>query len=201
MAVSALIKTLRRGLELDATYWASQLLVRYPWKTWRVLEVFAAEDIGLANPQALPLVVAGRIAWEHHQKESKARPPFVLLASVVLTLARSPKNREADDLAEAMKHLIERGWQAQVPDFAVDMHTAEGRATIPRPERLTRWLTEGSVIQPDDGPKDWRAWILRWAVQRGHLDASQVETQIQEWSAAGRLVHGPDGYGSVARDT
>ena len=44
VAVSALIKTLRRGLELDATYWASQLLVRYPWKTWRVLEVFAAES-------------------------------------------------------------------------------------------------------------------------------------------------------------
>lgn len=197
MAVSALIKTLRRGLELDATYWASQLSVRYPWKTWRVLEVFAAEDVGLANPHALPLVVAGRIAWEHHAKESKARPPLVLLASVVLALARSPKNREADDLAEMMKHLIERGWNAQVPDFAVDMHTAEGRAAVPRPERLQRWLTEGSVILPDDGPKDWRAWILRWAVQRGHLDSAQVEEQVAGWAADGRLVHGLDGYGSV----
>jgi len=197
VAVSALIKTLRRGLELDALYWAAQLSVRYPWKTWRLLEVFAAEDIGPANPQALPQVVAGRIAWEHHVKESKGRPPLVLLSSVVLSLARSSKNREADDLAEAMKHLIERGWAAQVPEYVIDMHTVEGRASIPRPERLTRWLTEGSVIVPDEGPKDWRAWILRWAVQRGRLDSATIEAQIAKWSAAGRLVHGPDGYGSV----
>lgn len=197
VAVSALIKTLRRGLELDATYWAAQLSVRYPWKTWRLLEVFAAEDVGPANPQALPVVVAGRIAWEHHVKESKGRPPLVLLASVVLHLARSPKSREADDLAETMKHLIERGWAAQVPEYAVDMHTAEGRAAIPRAQRLDQWLTEGSVIVPDTGPKDWRAWILRWAVLRGHLDPEQVEAQIQRWDADGRLVHGPDGYGSV----
>lgn len=200
VAVSALIKTLRRGHELDALYWSSQLCVRYPWKTWRLLEVFAAEDIGPANAQALPHVVAGRIAWEHHQKESKARPPFVLLSSAVLCLARSPKNREADDLAESLKHLIERGWRAQVPDYAIDMHTREGRASTPREDRLERWLTEGSVIVPDHGPKDWRAWILRWAVQRGHLDPEQVEAQISDWHRAGRLVHGPDGYGSVVDD-
>jgi hypothetical protein len=116
---------------------------------------------------------------------------------VILTLARSAKNREADDLAESMKHLMERGWSAHVPEYAVDMHTREGRETRPREGRLERWLTEGSVIVPDTGPKDWRAWILRWAVQRGHLDPEQVEAQIAEWNASGRLVHGPDGYGSV----
>jgi hypothetical protein len=197
VAVSALIKTLRRGHELDALYWASQLSVRYPWKTWRLLEVFAAEDVGTANPQALPVVVAGRIAWEHHVKESRGRPPLVLLSSVILMLARSPKNREADDLAESMKHLIERGWQAHVPDYAIDMHTREGREGQPREGRLERWLTEGSVIVPDSGPKDWRAWILRWAVQRGHLDRARAEKQIQEWHRQERLLHGPDGYGSV----
>lgn len=197
VAVSALIKTLRRGLELDAAYWAAQLAQRFQWKTWRLLEVFAAEDVGPANPQALPLVVAGRIAWEHHQRESKAPPPFVLIASVVLTLARSPKSREADDLAEAMKHLTRRGWTAQIPEFAVDMHTAEGRAAIPREDRLDQWLTEGSVIAPDDGPKDWALWIRRWAVQRGHLDAEQVQQQARQWDEEGRLVHGIDGYGSV----
>jgi len=197
VAVSALIKNLRRGHELDALYWAAQLSVRYPWKTWRLLATFAAEDVGLANPQALPLVVAGRIAWEHNTKESKGRPPLVLLASVVLVLARSPKNREADDLAEAMKHMIENGWTAQVPEVAVDSHTAPGRESIPREEWLSRWLEEGSVIVPDDGPADWRAWILQWAVQRGHLNTEQVERQIGEWAAQGRLLHGPDGYGSV----
>lgn len=124
----------------------------------------------------------------------------MLLANVVLTSARSPKSREADDLAESMKHLVERGWNPDVPDYAIDMHTEEGRATIPRGQWLEQWLTEGSVIEPDHGPKDWRAWILRWAVQRGHLDREHVEQQIRQWADSGRLVHGPDGYGSLPLD-
>lgn len=197
LAVSALIKTLRRGLELDAAYWAHQLSERYQWKIWRLLETFAAEDVGTANPAALPYVVAGRIAWEHHQKESKAPPPLVLLVSSVLMLARSPKSREADDLTESLKHLTRRGWTPHVPDFAVDSHTAQGRASVPREEWLPRWLAEGRTIVPDTGSKDWHAWILRWAVQRGHLNRTDVEAQIAQWAAEGRLVHGLDGYGSV----
>jgi len=125
-AVSALIKTLRRGLELDAAYWAAQLSQRFQWKTWRLLEVFAAEDVGPANPQALPLVVAGRIAWEHHQRESKAPPPFVLLASVILTLARSPKFREADDLAESIdsEGLARNLYAADLPDLDLVIRTS-----------------------------------------------------------------------------
>jgi hypothetical protein len=198
VAVSSLIKTLRRGLELDAAYWAEQLSERYQWKVWRILEVFAAEDVGVANPLALPQVVAGRIAWEHHQRESKAPPPIVLLVSSVLMLARSPKSREADDLTEVVKHLRERGWAAQVHGFAVDAHTAQGRAEIPREERLARWLSEGRTIVPDEGPKDWHAAILRWAVLQGSMDGEQVEAQIAQWAEEGRLVHGPDGYGSAS---
>jgi hypothetical protein len=197
VAVSALIKTVRRGHELDALYWAAQLSARYPWKTWRVLEVFAAEDVGPANTNALPVVVAGRIAWEHHVKESRGRPPLVLLASVVLTLARSPKSREADDLAETMKHLIEQGWAAQVPDVALDLHTHEGRERMPPEDRLRHWLDEASAIEPDTGTKDWALWIRRWAAQRGHLNAAEVEAQARSWDQAGRLVHGLDGYGSL----
>lgn len=107
---SALIKTLRRGWELDALGWASLMVPRFPWKVWRTLATFAAEDVGPANPHALPLVMASRLAWEKHaESSSSGRPPPVLLANVVLMLARSPKSREADDLAESMKHLIERG--------------------------------------------------------------------------------------------
>lgn len=196
-ATSALIKTLRRGWELDALGWASLMMVRFPWKVWRTLATFAAEDVGPANPHALPLVMSSRHAWERHAEQSSSRPPLVLLSNVVLYLARSPKSREADDLAESMKHLIERGWRPALPTYAVDAHTARGRAGVPREHRLVQWLTEGRVIAPDKGPKDWHAWILRWAVQRGHLDPEVVETQISEWNEAGRLRYGPDGYGSV----
>ena len=196
---SALIKTLRRGWELDALGWASLMVQRYPWKVWRTLATFAAEDVGPANPQALPLVMASRLAWEKHAEKSSTRPPLVLLANAVMVLARSPKSREADDLAESMKHLIERGWRPALPSYAVDSHTARGRAETPRNEWLDRWITEGRVIEPDDGPKDWHAWILRWAVQRGHLDREEVQAQIVGWNQAGRLRYGPDGYGALNR--
>jgi len=197
---SALIKTLRRGWELDALGWASLMVQRFPWKTWRTLATFAAEDVGPANPQALPLVMASRIAWEKHAEQSSARPPLVILANVVLCLARSPKSREADDLAESMKHLIERGWKPALPSYAVDMHTARGRAEVPREQRLDQWLTEGRVIVPDDGEQDWHLWILRWAVQRGHLDREDVERQAREWDQQGRLRYGLGGYGSVREE-
>ena len=199
-ATSALIKTLRRGWELDALGWASLMVQRFTWKTWRTLATFAAEDIGPANPHALPLVMASRFAWEKHAEQSSARPPLVLLANAVLCLARSSKSREADDLAESMKHLIERGWRPALPEYAIDTHTARGRDLIPREQRLDQWLTEGRVIVPDTGPKDWHAWILRWAVQRGHLDSAEVEAQIADWQEAGRLRFGPDGYGSVREE-
>lgn len=197
VAISALIKALRRGRELDALYWAAQLSARYPWLVWRRLAIFAAEDVGLGNPQALPQVQAARQAWEQIAEGSRSRPPVLLLAYAVLILARSAKSREADDLAESMKHLIERGWQAQVPDVALDLHTAQGRERMPPEERLRHWLEEASAIEPDTGPKDWALWIRRWAAQRGHLDRATVEAQAGSWDSAGRLVHGLDGYGSL----
>jgi hypothetical protein len=176
------------------------MVARFPWKVWRTLATFAAEDVGPANPRAVPLVMASRAAWEKHAEQSSSRPPLVILANVVMCLARSPKSREADDLAESMKHLIERGWRPALPSYAVDAHTARGRDQIPRDQRLGQWLAEGRVIVPDDAPKDWHAWILRWAVGRGRLDRAEVEAQIAEWHRQGRLRFGPDGYGSVQPD-
>lgn len=195
-ATSALIKTLRRGWELDA------LDGRRSWRpgthVWRTLATFAAEDVGQANPQALPLVIASRIAWEKHAEQSSGRPPLVLLANVVLVLARSPKSREAIDLAESMRHLVERGCQPAMPEYAVDLHTARGGAETPREERLRQWPMEGPAIVPDEGPKDWAQWILRRAAQRGRLDRDEVEAQAQQWQAkggsgSGRTATGPCG--------
>jgi MgsA AAA+ ATPase C terminal len=196
-ATSALIKTLRRGEELEACYWAAQMAVRFRWKVWRTLATFAAEDVGMANPLALPMVMACRQAWENAARESSSRPPVLLLAHAVITLARSPKNREASDLAETVKHLVEQGWRPDPPGYAVDSHTERGRDLIPREDWLQRWLTVGSVVEPDTGPVDWRAWIMRWAVGRGRIDRDAVEAQIEAWDAAGRLRWGVEGYPSL----
>ena len=198
VAKSCLQKAIRRGDDLGAAYWALQLAAKFPWLLFRRLAVIACEDVGLGDPRALPVVLAARSAYEQARKESRnPHPDAVLVVWPALYLARAAKNREADDLANAIKHLIARGWTAPVPSYAIDLHTDEGRAAIPRDERLMHWLTEASHVEHDDGPQDWRLWILRWAAQRGRIDPSAVEDRARGWDAAGRLVHGIDGYGSA----
>lgn len=197
-ARSGLQKSIRRGDDLGSAYWALQLAAKFPWLLFRRLAVIACEDVGLANPAALTVVVAARTAYEHAVKESRApRPESVLVVWPTLYLARSPKNREADDLANSVQHLMERGWRAQVPDYALDLHTMAGRAAIPKGQQLGHWLEVASHLENESGSVDWRLWIRRWAARRGHLDAEQVEAQARQWKSQRRLVHGLDGYGSL----
>jgi MgsA AAA+ ATPase C terminal len=134
---------------------ALQLAARFPWLLFRRLAVIACEDVGLGDPHALPVVLAARTAYEQAKKQSRnPRPDAVLVVWPALYLARAAKNREADDLANAVKHLIARGWTAPIPSYAIDLHTEEGRDTIPADERLLHWLTEASHVEHDAGPQD-----------------------------------------------
>lgn len=154
--------------DLGSAYWALQLAAKFPWLLFRRLAVIACEDVGLANPAALTVVVAARTAYE-------------------------------DDLTNSVQHLMERGWRAQLPDYALDLHTRAGRAAIPKGRHLGHWLEVASHLENESGRVDWRLWIRRWAARRGHLDAEQVEAQARQWEAQGRLVHGPDGYGFLSQ--
>lgn len=195
-ATSAMTKALRRGQELEGLYWAQQIEQRFPWYLWRRLAVFAAEDVGLADPQAMQVVAATRQAYGESSKESRApRPDSVLLGFVVLYLARSPKSREADDLVQSLLHLTkDDGWRPDVPDEALDLHTATGRARMTPDERLAHWLNEASRLVGEVGSLDWKLWLRRWAVRRGVLDHAEVEAEATGWDAEGRLRYGVDGY-------
>ena len=49
---SALQKSIRRGLERESLYWASELdLAGFPDYLWRRLRIIASEDVGLAAPE------------------------------------------------------------------------------------------------------------------------------------------------------
>jgi replication-associated recombination protein RarA len=194
IATSALVKALRRGREVEALYWAKQMeRGRFHWYVWRRLCTFAAEDVGIADPQAVVVVNALAEAYERHKEHSsKPVPDGPLLAFAVLYLARAPKSREVDDFDQAVFHLQEdEGWSAPVPDYALDLHTPEGKD---RKHRLRHWLDVSSLVVDRQGPLDWLLWIRRWAARRGHLDRQQVEEQAQRWAAEGRLRFGEAGY-------
>ena len=100
--VSALIKSLRGSDPDAALYWLARLLEggEPPRFLWRRLIVFAAEDVGLADPRAVEVAVAGAQGFDQvGMPEGR-----ILLAQVTAFLATSPKsNRAYLGLEEAAK--------------------------------------------------------------------------------------------------
>ncbi|MFN2426249.1 MAG: replication-associated recombination protein A [Candidatus Binatia bacterium] len=91
--ISAFIKSMR-GSDVDASlYWLARLIEagEDPLFIARRMVVFASEDVGLADPSALPLAIAGRDAV-HFVGMPEGRIP---LAHVAAHLARAPKSNHA----------------------------------------------------------------------------------------------------------
>ena len=91
--ISAFIKSMR-GSDVDASlYWLARLIEagEDPLFIARRMVVFASEDVGLADPCALPLAIAGRDAV-HFVGMPEGRIP---LAHVAAHLARAPKSNHA----------------------------------------------------------------------------------------------------------
>lgn len=127
---SALQKSIRRGLEQEAMFWVLELVESgYAKYAWKRLTIIAAEDIGIADLQAVIVTYAAWAATKDFSSSfSKAPGPRLeFLGPVVLYLCRAPKSREGDDFCWYVMERRARGWKIPVPDFAVDDHTARGR--------------------------------------------------------------------------
>jgi replication-associated recombination protein RarA len=143
-ARSALHKSIRRGLEVDALYWASQLAGSYPHATWRALSVIASEDVGLAEPLLPAALRALRDNW--YDASEYGRREDIYLVHAVLLLARAKKSRITDHAYIVCWRGDER---REVPDYAIDQFTARGKA-MGRGHQ--HFVDEGSLLaDPDTG--------------------------------------------------
>lgn len=91
--ISALHKSLR-GSDTDAAlYWASRMLAggEDPVYLLRRLTRFAAEDIGLADPQALQLAIA---AWDAYERLGSPEGELAII-ELVIYLGTAPKSNAA----------------------------------------------------------------------------------------------------------
>jgi replication-associated recombination protein RarA len=114
---SALQKCIRRGLEKDALFWATEL-----WETcdqtgreyvWHRLRVIASEDIGLADNNACVQVSALYANFTRRPNEK------LFLWHAVLLLARAPKSRIVDHAGIVVSNQ-RTGYE--IPAFALDNH-------------------------------------------------------------------------------
>jgi putative ATPase len=118
--ISAFIKSMRASDEKGAIYWLAKML--HAGEDFRFiarrLVIFASEDVGLADPQALPLAIAAQQAVEFVGMP-EARIP---LAHATVYMCRAPKNREAYESLGAATEEIEAEQTKRVPENLKNKH-------------------------------------------------------------------------------
>ena len=118
--ISAFIKSMRASDEKGAIYWLAKML--HAGEDFRFIArrivIFASEDIGLADPQALPLAIATQQAVEFVGMP-EARIP---LAHATAYMCRAPKNREAYEALGAAAEEIESERTERVPENLKNKH-------------------------------------------------------------------------------
>ncbi len=118
--VSAFIKSLRGSDPDAATYWLLRMLAsgEDPRFLARRMVIFASEDVGLADRQALPLAVA---AFEALDKVGLPEARYALVHAA-LALAMAPKSNSVARTLAAGEELVRRAGNAEVPAHLRDAH-------------------------------------------------------------------------------
>ena len=118
--ISAFIKSMRGSDEKGAMYWLAKML--HAGEDFRFIArrivIFASEDIGLADPEALPLAIATQQAVEFVGLP-EARIP---LAHATAYMCRAAKSREAYDALSAATEKIEMEQTKRVPEHLKNKH-------------------------------------------------------------------------------
>ncbi len=118
--ISAFIKSMRASDEKSAIYWLAKML--HAGEDFRFIArrivIFASEDVGLADPEALPLAIATQQAVEFVGLP-EARIP---LAHATAYMCRAKKSREAYEALGAATEEIESEQTARVPENLKNKH-------------------------------------------------------------------------------
>jgi putative ATPase len=118
--ISAFIKSMRASDEEGAMYWLAKML--HAGEDFRFLArrivIFASEDVGLADPEALPLAIATQQAVEFVGMP-EAR---ISLGHATSYMCRAKKSREAYDALNAAIEEIESERTTRVPEHLKNKH-------------------------------------------------------------------------------
>ena len=118
--ISAFIKSMRASDEKGAMYWLAKML--HAGEDFRFIArrivIFASEDVGLADPEALQLAIATQQAVEFVGMP-EARIP---LAHATAYMCRAAKSREAYDALNAATEKIEMEQTQSVPEQLKNIH-------------------------------------------------------------------------------
>jgi putative ATPase len=118
--ISAFIKSMRGSDDKGAMYWLAKML--HAGEDFRFIArrivIFASEDVGLADPEALPLAIATQQAVEFVGMPEAQIP----LAHATMYMCRAKKSREAVDALGEATETIESEHTKRVPEHLKNKH-------------------------------------------------------------------------------
>jgi replication-associated recombination protein RarA len=160
--ISALQKEIRRGRAENAALLAHEMIATSPElerTLWDRLSVISVEDVGFGESQAPVLIHALERLAQRFDAGTGDRALFAIHA--VRYLAARPKDRSTDEMYNWLTLAVEReGLRPEIPDYALDMHTARGAAAG---RGLRHFLEEGARTDPELPDRDvrYRARLLK----------------------------------------
>ena len=125
--ISALQKSIRRGLVEEACKFAYEMYITSPQmedKLWRRLLTITVEDIGMGDPNAAILVNnlnQMRLQFDYADGD---RPIYFIHA--IRYLCACEKDRSSDLLKNIVIKGFAMGEVPEIPDYALDKHTVRG---------------------------------------------------------------------------
>lgn len=160
--ISALQKEIRRGNEGNAALLAFEMVSTsedLERKLWDRLCVISVEDVGFGEVNAPALIDAIERMTHRYRYGEGDRALFAIHA--VRYLATRKKDRSSDEmlnwfkLATAKQNLL-----PEIPDYAIDMHTARGQAMG---RNVNDFYATGAKVSPEleDRVTQYRERLLR----------------------------------------
>lgn len=149
--VSALQKSIRRGKEEEAFYWAQEMCPLFEGYLWKRLLVISYEDVSALVPGNIPAAISGmREDYLQFRKEGNGAA-ILVLSNAILLLSRAPKTRIADNFLITMAYRLQNGVRLEIPDYALDKHTRRGREMK---RGFSHFVEEGSRLENPYSPID-----------------------------------------------
>jgi replication-associated recombination protein RarA len=146
--ISALQKEIRRSRAENAVLLAYEMMITSPAMEdylWQRLMIISVEDIGLGEPNAPIMLNALYQMVRTYDRSVGERKLFAVHA--VRYLCRCQKDRSSDEMVSWVKLAVARGEaKPSIPDYALDMHTAQGRA---RGRGIRHFYEEGAKLEPE----------------------------------------------------
>ena len=176
--VSALQKCIRRGQVDDALYWAVDMyLTGYDEYAWKRLRIMASEDVGPAEPNLPATIEALYHAYTDlkKKKDETHAPQRLQFVHAVILLATARKNRIVD---HALIHHFgnHATLKRDIPDYALDKHTARGKRMGRGAEHF---FAEGIKLENETGDDPYRELARQTLTAGPTVDANLADAEAR----------------------